>query len=308
MKGWQNQYDYGARIYDPRAAKYLSVDPLQKEYAGITPYAMALNTPIQATDPDGNLVIFINGLWGLGTGAHDGGNKNYWSYTNQPGGWADAAMKQIGDYHARYYDGSSGGFWGSPLKRIESAEYRMEQGYKKGKSDAAAIIASLQRDPNNPNKITESVKFITNSMGAAYQRGFSKALKEYVGNYNKEIQQFNTEELFKSISDNRAANFKEYLTGFEMEFTVDLDAFQGRSKLWGDPNVTQNYFMRNQNEGIVPGAGFTQSYIEGGEKEIGVDSNGKPKSQGHHASFFPASDLPSSKKNSAIKKDINENK
>ncbi|GAL85641.1 hypothetical protein MYP_2870 [Sporocytophaga myxococcoides] len=46
-------YDYGFRIYDPRIAKFLSVDPLAPEYPWYTPYQFAGNTPIQAIDLDG---------------------------------------------------------------------------------------------------------------------------------------------------------------------------------------------------------------------------------------------------------------
>ncbi len=47
------QYDYGFRIYDPRIGKFLSEDPLTKEYPMLTPYQFASNTPIQAIDLDG---------------------------------------------------------------------------------------------------------------------------------------------------------------------------------------------------------------------------------------------------------------
>jgi RHS repeat-associated protein len=46
-------YDYGFRIYDPRLARFLSVDPLSPKYAMLTPYQFASNTPIQAIDLDG---------------------------------------------------------------------------------------------------------------------------------------------------------------------------------------------------------------------------------------------------------------
>ncbi|MFY0602136.1 MAG: hypothetical protein JXR03_20845, partial [Cyclobacteriaceae bacterium] len=46
-------YDYGFRIYNPQIGKFLSVDPLTKEYPWYTPYQFAGNTPIQAVDLDG---------------------------------------------------------------------------------------------------------------------------------------------------------------------------------------------------------------------------------------------------------------
>ena len=47
------EQDYGMRIYDPRIAKFLSVDPLMKKYPELSTYAFAGNTPIQAIDLDG---------------------------------------------------------------------------------------------------------------------------------------------------------------------------------------------------------------------------------------------------------------
>jgi len=45
--------DYGARMYDPRIGKFLSVDPLMRKYPELTPYQFASNTPIMAIDLDG---------------------------------------------------------------------------------------------------------------------------------------------------------------------------------------------------------------------------------------------------------------
>ena len=53
VKGTGNQQDYGMRIYDPRIGKFISVDPLTKQYAYYSPYHFAGNTPIQAIDLDG---------------------------------------------------------------------------------------------------------------------------------------------------------------------------------------------------------------------------------------------------------------
>jgi len=47
------QQDYGMRIYDPRVGKFLSMDPLTKEYPHYTPYSFAGNKPIRYNDRDG---------------------------------------------------------------------------------------------------------------------------------------------------------------------------------------------------------------------------------------------------------------
>ena len=45
--------DYGFRLYNPGIGKFLSVDPLRKQYPELTPYQFASNTPVAAIDLDG---------------------------------------------------------------------------------------------------------------------------------------------------------------------------------------------------------------------------------------------------------------
>lgn len=172
-------YDYGERQYNPSIGRWISPDKLSKEYPYASPHNFALNTPIQAKDPDGYIVIFINGFWGKGTGACCGGNKNYWSYSNSKGGWADAAMNQIGDRRARFYDGAKGGLWKevknifNPFRNAIDPSLRYKWGYAQGMKDAKDIIDNLQRDPNT-GEITESIKFITIVWGLLINEVFLK--------------------------------------------------------------------------------------------------------------------------------------
>jgi RHS repeat-associated protein len=53
VKETGNQQDYGMRIYDPRIGKFLSVDPLTKDYPWNSSYAFAENNPIKYIDLDG---------------------------------------------------------------------------------------------------------------------------------------------------------------------------------------------------------------------------------------------------------------
>jgi RHS repeat-associated protein len=49
---WAKQ-DYGFRIYDGRIGRFLSVDPLMKDYPSLTTYQFASNSPISGIDLDG---------------------------------------------------------------------------------------------------------------------------------------------------------------------------------------------------------------------------------------------------------------
>ena len=48
--GIGDEYDYGARIYDPRVGRFMSMDLLSYEFASITPYLFATNCPILNID------------------------------------------------------------------------------------------------------------------------------------------------------------------------------------------------------------------------------------------------------------------
>lgn len=53
MKGNGNSYDFGARMYDSRLGRWLTIDPLVKKYPGLTPYQFSFNCPTIFKDPNG---------------------------------------------------------------------------------------------------------------------------------------------------------------------------------------------------------------------------------------------------------------
>ena len=55
--GEGNAYNFGARIYDSRIGKWLSVDPLQKKYSYLSTYNFVANNPILFIDPDGQKIV-----------------------------------------------------------------------------------------------------------------------------------------------------------------------------------------------------------------------------------------------------------
>lgn len=48
-----NQYDYGARFYDPVIGRLNSIDPLGEKFYGLSPYSYVANNPILLDDPSG---------------------------------------------------------------------------------------------------------------------------------------------------------------------------------------------------------------------------------------------------------------
>ena len=53
-------YDFGARIYDSRLGRWLSLDPLMVKYPNYSPYNFVLNSPLAILDVDGRDVVIGN--------------------------------------------------------------------------------------------------------------------------------------------------------------------------------------------------------------------------------------------------------
>jgi RHS repeat-associated protein len=60
IKGDGNSYDFGARIYDPRLGRWLSLDKRMNDLPFATPYNYVLNNPNLFFDPDGNFLISVH--------------------------------------------------------------------------------------------------------------------------------------------------------------------------------------------------------------------------------------------------------
>ena len=155
-------YYYGARYYDPKISLWYSTDPMQEKYPWVSSYCYALSNPINSIDPNGKLVIFINGMH-IG----DGGKADYWEGLNE------MIMNILKDNHQRYYDGSLGGAKNTISHGILTGNLnpleRMKEGLKIGYKDAKYIFSSLKQG--------ETIKVFTHSMGGAYAKGFITGLQ-----------------------------------------------------------------------------------------------------------------------------------
>jgi RHS repeat-associated protein len=57
VKGSGNSYDFGARMYDSRLGRWMSVDPLASMYPDLSPFNFVAGNPLIYIDPDGKRII-----------------------------------------------------------------------------------------------------------------------------------------------------------------------------------------------------------------------------------------------------------
>ncbi|AEA43376.1 RHS repeat-associated core domain-containing protein [Fluviicola taffensis] len=68
LKGSGNSYDFGARMYDSRLGRWLTIDPLAGKQPSQSPYKAFLNNPNLFVDPNGETEYHINVLINEKTG------------------------------------------------------------------------------------------------------------------------------------------------------------------------------------------------------------------------------------------------
>jgi RHS repeat-associated protein len=182
LKGSGNSYDFGARIYDPRVGRWLAVDPLSGKYPNLSPYNFVANMPICAIDPDGKLIIFVNGyrpektqgeIMSFGDRKVFKDDKyKYW------GGMDDKFKQRIGDNNAIYADASEPAF--------SSADARYEIGKEQGMDILDKIKnGEIVLAKDDAGKVIETIKIVAHSQGAAAAAGQAEVLTN--AGYNVEV-------------------------------------------------------------------------------------------------------------------------
>ena len=235
--------DYGARMYDNALGRWFVRDPFSEKYVGITPYSYCLSNPVNAIDPDGKVVIFING-----NHYGDGGSSEYWrkyiTISSYLGGglygsisrmeylaFDKIVMQQLNDYNAIYRDGALGGFTPLNTRGNLTAQNRINAGYKEGEAEVASIIANLKRDENG--KIIETIKIVTHSMGGAYGQGYAKAILDYIDKMGIGDVQIDFMAHFAPFQPNELEEQKHLKLGDILQFSHEFDSWAGNEKIRG---------------------------------------------------------------------------
>lgn len=154
------------KIEPNRLLRFMRIDPLSKDYPGISPYAFVANNPVNAIDPDGRKILFVNGYYQdnwLGRniiGASKGG-KEYWGDR-----FSSAAQVFFNDFskirNSNFIDGSSS--WGGDM----SGQDRYEAGMAYAKANLKVLTEGMVQE--------ETFKMVTHSEGSAYGAGVTQYL------------------------------------------------------------------------------------------------------------------------------------
>jgi RHS repeat-associated protein len=195
IKGTGNSLDFGARVYDSRLGRWLSLDPLQAKYPNLSAYNFVANSPLQAVDPDGKIIIFVNGLMlDHAMASHD--IKFLPGLPNTPSNSSNMPYPtyEQSAYGPRY-QGEAFEYWGKDNEMVSSfdqalgdknnyfvngsdhtwsqASDRYAAGMKSGQEFVQKIVSGeikLSKD--------ETIKLIGHSQGAAHAAGMAAALQQ----------------------------------------------------------------------------------------------------------------------------------
>ena len=144
--------DYGARHYDPFLGSWTTPDPMAEKYYGWSPYNFCADDPVMKVDPNGSVVIFVNGY--LGFGSPQGGD-HYWN-------------KKFVLRSRQVFSDEKVQFLNINYQLLSSAKSRKDDGYEYAKHYLQGVIHNLKKG--------ETIKLVSHSMGAAFSEGIAQYL------------------------------------------------------------------------------------------------------------------------------------
>jgi len=137
-------YDFGARMYDARLGRWLSVDPLEKKYPSMSPYSGMGNNPILIVDVDGrDIYIFVYA------------SKN----TESGAGHVSFAVGQDTKnltYYSHYRKKDGGGKIVSGLSLDELKGNYEKKNFEHGQTEAPVLVLRIKTSPEIDAEMNKS--------------------------------------------------------------------------------------------------------------------------------------------------------
>ncbi|MCX6232913.1 MAG: RHS repeat-associated core domain-containing protein [Bacteroidetes bacterium] len=152
VKGTGNSLDFGARIYDPRIGRWLSVDPKDDEYISYSPYNFSLCNPIANNDPNGKWVEKK-----IVRKDKDGNIKKWWHF------WVKTQSKEISIivHNAKFYNDD--GFI-SEKKEVDGEQNTVKRKPTLDELQKRADLIQQEIEKNFNTEISENGKKVTTTV------------------------------------------------------------------------------------------------------------------------------------------------
>ena len=147
-------YNFEARMYRAPLGRFSTPDKKAIDTPWLSPFAYCACNPVNAIDPTGNVVIFINGK--IGGGSPDAG-RPYWNNS-----FVNGAKQYFSDNNACYTN--------QDYRWLSTARERTSLGYEYAKGQYKQWKSQMSKD--------ESFKLVSHSMGGAFSKGIEQFLKD----------------------------------------------------------------------------------------------------------------------------------
>ena len=232
-------YYYGARYYDPRLGVWMSTDPMQEKYQGITSYCYTFNNPIRFVDPNGEEGDNAPTLYHntqhpgkiLSNGFNAANNGRYSSYN-----WFSTVANASGT--GRTGSGVTLGIDGIDVSNaVEIKNSQMREFYSAAKAELGYTSSQLRQSPKlkaqvDALKYEKLGKWMDAHGASVYKLGSNYAIADHIANNGTVTHILGPKNLIKGLNGIRIAGRVLTLTA------VAVDAYEIYSSHYNPRTVT----------------------------------------------------------------------